>query len=457
MRKFVVWILLFLSLSILNACGKQPDGKGTQPASTQKTELSSSAAQEDETDTETESGTESEPETEREEVPEKLVNLTTHYIRGADNSIKEDIPKIIRTMEEYEEYCEQASEFISKTEFQLIAKRFDKSFWENYDLLIVRLVAGDTGARFDVLSMTREGGASDADWVINVRPMSWDDGAAVLTPWQFLIEVPEGALKEEEIRINGAKDSRGGVREGNFWYLRTDMWKPEDGDSDWYLGESPTYFMDTKEELEAYCDAHPELSEGFLNFARGLAMSFGRNRIWHFFIEVETSGRLKAEDVIRIHNRDTYVEDEAVIDAQYYFSENNDVVAQDPKIHLISSQEQLDQYYETNKDKYNLPEKAEEAKSVYDSWERFIRGYHPVFWEQNDLILVVLEGDVGRRSYDVTAVEWPSDQSGGCKLTIERRGYSEEPSLAYRHFFLTVPKGKVTDPGAVSLEFVDVN
>ena len=130
--------------------------------------------------------------------------------------------------------------------------------------MLLRWVEGnDGGTTQDVMSIKR-GESSDTDWVINMRQILYGGiGNAVLTQWLLISEIPDGMLRDDEvIRINYVRDSRSLNTEST--YLRTDMWKPEDGDENWYLNETPVYFMDTKAELDAYCKRHSELGDEFL-------------------------------------------------------------------------------------------------------------------------------------------------------------------------------------------------
>lgn len=495
-RKVVaMFTILTMCLLLFAGCRASSSDIPTETAGTVAEEKTSDAVE-----STAEEPSTAEPTTE-EARPSVVTDLTAHYLRWRDSS-EEGVTRVIRTAEEYEAYCEEEKQYVSKEKFQAIAGRFDNAFWENYDLALTGLVLGDSGTRLEVLSMTRSGFSDNGWWYINLRPRM-NVGNSVMTAWTVVVEVPEGVLKEgETVRMNYAQDSDSIPTTFNCEniYVRTDMWKPKGGDESWYLHETPLYIMQTKEELKAYCEAHPELSEGFVELCgryddqfwekcdlvlvvqreesssvRYAVESFFKNpvlssntwflewvrkipetqaddeAIWHFFVGVDKEYKI-AEKHIEIHERQELVDNQDLFEVQYLYSKNDAVIETDPKIRLISSQEQLEQFYETNKDKYNLTERW-----TNNSYEKIREEYNPVFWEQNDLILITLEGNVGPYWYTLTEIEWLSGQSGACKLTIEAAtNYPEsEVKMAYRHLFVAVPKGKVAEPGMVSLEFVE--
>jgi len=511
MRKFIKGLSLLLSVVMLTGCGvtsTPPAGQdgddqfvsNTSVGYEEKHELPSV---EDEQETWIERpSVYDETETDTTEVPEDLkIPLNAQYLRAGDSRELND-PLILKAAKDLEVYCQTETRMAAYDGFQEVCKRFDETFWENYDLVLIKNEVGSGSIRHEVLTLTEGEDWSDIDWVINVRPLIPEVGSCDMATWTFFVEVPKGVLEADDvIRVDYIRDAN--QLGTSTTYMRTDGWKPENGDNNWYLGENPRYFMDTKAEFEAYLESHPELSDGFFEFCEryddefwqkkdlllivqwegsgSIRHSVGtifRNRIlsddtwfvnmerriplaqtedeaiWHFFIEIQ-DGKLDAEDVIAIYDKDVQVENKSLINVQYLFSGNELVVTKEPKVNLIDSQSQLDKYYEANKEKYSIS-----SKNMYYSTTDFgeiSEAYHPLFWEQNDLLLIAIEGQVKWLRHDVTEIEWSTESPGSCELTIERRKCSKHQEPAYLHIFLAVPKGSVTDPGQVILNFVDVD
>lgn len=523
MRKFIKGLSLLLSVVMLTGCGTnmvpsagQDDDQFMFDTSVGYEEKDELPSVEDEPETRIERPTvSSETESATPEVPEDIkVSLNAQYIRtgelaGYEGESKQPF-RVVHSADELNAYYDEFKDvyYLGRKEkvyadttigFLDACDRFDEAFWQKYDLVLAMRTEGSGSIRHEVLTMTRGEYWNDTDWVINVRPLIPEACTCDMATWIFLIEVPKGILEAEDvIRVDYIRDAN--QLGTSTTYVRTDGWKPENGDKNWYLDEAPRYFMDSRAELDAYLAAHPELSEGFFEFCEryddnfwqkkdlllvvqwegsgSIRHSVGnifRNRIlsdntwfvslerripwvqtedeaiWHFFIEIQ-EGKLDAEDVIAIHDKDVQVENKEVIDMEFVCSQNDVASVKDPKIYLISSPEQLDNYFEGNKQKYNFTEKYT-ARRI----EEIKAGYNPVFWEQNDIVLIVLEGDVGQSWHEVSGVEWLAEQNGMCKVTIDRHGYVTKPHPpSYRHILLPVPKGRVSDAEKVILEFVDV-
>lgn len=528
MRKYIKGLSLLLLVVMLTGCGTTmapPAGAGddddqfvsnTSVGYQEKDELPSV---ENEPETRIERPTVyGETETDAPEVPEDItLQLNAQYIRTGELASYEGEPKqpfrVVRSADELNAYYDEFKDMyhLGRNEkvyadttigFLDACDRFDEVFWQNYDLVLAMTIEGSGSIRHEVLTMTKGEEWNDTDWVINVRPLIPEVGTCDMATWIFLIEVPKGILEaDDEIRVDYIRDAN--QLGTSATYVRTDEWKPESGDEKWYLDEAPRYFMDSRAELDAYLDAHPELSEGFFEFCKryndefwqkkdlllvvqregsgSIRHSVGkifRNRIlsddtwfvsverripwaqtedeatWHFFIEVQ-DGKLDAEDVIAIYDKDVQVENKSLINVQYLFSGNEHVVTKEPKVNLIDSQSQLDEYYETNKKKYSFV--AENYVYSTTDFREISEAYNPIFWEQNDLLLIAIEGHVKWLRHDVTEIEWSTESPGSCELTIERRKCSKHQEPAYLHIFLAVPKGSVIDPGQVILNFVDVD
>ena len=263
MKKWLGMAVLVVGLLLCGAfaSSRHPENNDSRSETTQGTEMGSTEAIESKTTAEIE--TQSQEETEAEDISDVLTGPLTHYIPGMDQSTKENIPQVISSMEEFRAYCEKEETFVSKEEFKAIVDRFDQEFWENYDLLMVNWYEGNTGSRSYIVSLTKGNESSEADWIIAKYIKQEKAGNAVFTPWQSITEIPKGMIKEDETfsfeyygnPINVAYDIES---------IRTDMWKPADGGKLWDISETPLYLMDTRDQLEDYCKAHPELQGEFL-------------------------------------------------------------------------------------------------------------------------------------------------------------------------------------------------
>ena len=188
MKRFIT-MLLFVAM--LSSCTQYSETKPSQPETTLGTESGSDEAAAGDTTTEIESQSQEETEA----VLDVVTGLTTYYIRGKDGSTSDAVSTLIRTEEDYKEYCEKEKNFVSKEEFQEAAEHFDKDFWEKYDLLMVGRGESSGSIRHEVLTMTGGNGY----WDITVRCLVPVVQSADMAWWTFLIEVPEGLVKDEDV------------------------------------------------------------------------------------------------------------------------------------------------------------------------------------------------------------------------------------------------------------------
>lgn len=223
MKKISVLITIIFLVTIFCSCGKLPNGEATQPETTKNIEGEQSTTKEDEnietTETENESESknqsefEMETETETEELQDVFSYPTAYFFEGGSgvSDMKVPIPRIIRTEDEFKAYIEKATErqpqFVSKAEVQAAIQRFDEAFWENYDVVMVNIVAGSIHHRYEVISMTREkpdnecvttADQADSDWFINIRNVYFGAASPALKEWEFWVEIPNGSVKEDE-------------------------------------------------------------------------------------------------------------------------------------------------------------------------------------------------------------------------------------------------------------------
>ena len=86
-----------------------------------------------------------------------------------------------------------------------------------------------------------------------------------------------------------------------------------------------------------------------------------------------------------------------------------------PKALWITTAEELDGYYENNKDKYDLDLPYDESVGFADA----VKGYDEVFFEQHDLLFVILEEGSGSIRHEVTTLKAVQAQNGKCIIRPE--------------------------------------
>lgn len=182
----------------------------------------------------------------------------------------------------------------------------------------------------------------------------------------------------------------------------------------------------------------------------------------HILIEVPTYDYATGETVDRIGSEihivytDTPVEEKSLYNAQYIRTDPGTMEGSDPIVELISSQEELDAYYEANKNRYELVwrdwESREQTYGFLDACERFT----PLFWEQNDLVMIVLQEPNKWTRHEVEWIEWTTEIPATCEITISRTSREESDESEIWHILVAVPKGQVWGEKYVELKFIEV-
>jgi len=114
MRKMKLFIVLFFYLAFLCSCGRYSAAQTSQPETTLGTESDSDEAAAGDTTTEIESQSQEETEA----VLDVVTGLTTYYIRGKDGSTSDAVSTLIRTEEDYKEYCEKEKILFPRKNFR---------------------------------------------------------------------------------------------------------------------------------------------------------------------------------------------------------------------------------------------------------------------------------------------------------------------------------------------------
>ena len=136
--------------------------------------------------------------------------------------------------------------------------------------------------------------------------------------------------------------------------------------------------------------------------------------------------------------------------AQYIRTDGYRENAEYPAVTVIHSRQELESYYEANKDLYDL----ERRKEVYsDTSIGFLDAcdqYDDAYFAQSELVLILLEEGSGSVRHQVSSV-WRQD---GLRITVERQVPEVGTcDMAQWHIFLEIPKG--SDPsGAERIEVI---
>lgn len=130
-------------------------------------------------------------------------------------------------------------------------------------------------------------------------------------------------------------------------------------------------------------------------------------------------------------------------EAQYVRTDGYHAGMQYPRITVIRSRAELDAYYEANKNLYNLERRDGSIAGFLNACDK----YDEVYFESQDLILVLLEEGSGSVRHEVTGVR-QDPVSGNWTITIKRRipeiGTSD---MAEWHIFVEIQAGKVVEEG----------
>lgn len=461
---------------------------------------------------------------EESEKPKEIeVPLNAQYIRTGELAEYEGEPKrtfrVVRSASELDAYYEEFKEvyYLGHNEtvyldttigFLDACDRFDEAFWAEYDLVLATKVEGSGSIRHEVVNMVSTDGGSE--WVINVRVISPGIQTCDMAFWYFLIEVPKGMIEETDtVTLEAVTDRKyAGIYDGDVQYIRTNAEEclPE-GE------EEELIILETKNQLTAYCDTYP-FSAGFLAACEEYDEAFweknnlivlvrregsGSDRhevrsifqselypedcwylkvdrlvpgedgtstsgeaVWHMLIQISKEV-LSAGDDVKVSYTDVKVTEKLLYNVQYVRTDNGSVESGDPGVVLLHSQEELDRYYQENKDRYALL-----WKDSYkgDSTNGFLNicewNYTPVFWEQNDLVMIVLQEPNKWIRHEVEQIEWTTEVqtacelSVNCEITISKRTCRETDEPANWHILVAVPKGQVPGAEDVVLKFMEV-
>ena len=389
--------------------------------------------------------------------------------------------------------------------------RFDEAFWGQYDLVLTATIEPSGSIRHEVVNMVSTDGGKE--WVINTRVISPELQTCDIAFWYFLIEVPKGMIEEtDKVTFNAVYDTdREGLYGGNVQYIRTDNYV------DTAEEKSPYFLLESREELLEYCEAYrvsdgfadacDKYDEGFWKYNKLLvvltyeknssiryeAVELFKNKLinggewqlrvnrllpdknlygieageslWHLLIEIpdydynhsKRMDRMTQEDEIAIIYTDTPVEAKSLYKVQYIRTDLQPAKKEDlPQIERITSQAELDAYYHANKYTYELVWRDWCTREITGGFLNACERFTPLFWEQNDLVMIVLYEDNKWTRHEVEEIFFSEGDPQECVITISKTTSRESDEPANWHILLPVPKGQVWGEENVKLNFIEV-
>ena len=127
---------------------------------------------------------------------------------------------------------------------------------------------------------------------------------------------------------------------------------------------------------------------------------------------------------------------------------------------VIDSKEELDAYYEANKELFDLERKevvyADTTIGFLDACDK----YDDAYFERQNLVLIILEEGSGSIRHEITDVRRRWDENGaslGWDITVNRNAPEfRTADMAQWHLFLEVQMGNVMKDGDVVLFRINV-
>lgn len=132
-------------------------------------------------------------------------------------------------------------------------------------------------------------------------------------------------------------------------------------------------------------------------------------------------------------NNSTVVEIKFDFDANYYEStigKTNKLLTEDPEIFIIHTKDELNEYYENNKELYDLSE-------FYDHFDQ----YDDAYFNRQDLVLIVFQEPSAAIAHGISSVDYVDDT---WEITIQRDlPEMGTANIAWWHIALEIPDVKL--------------
>ena len=154
----------------------------------------------------------------------------------------------------------------------------------------------------------------------------------------------------------------------------------------------------------------------------------------------------KTEDIGSV-NQDIPEPESYAFEAQYIRTDGYSEERSYPYCIVIDSKEELEAYYDANKEQFDLERKelvySDTTIGFLDACDK----YNDTYFESNNLVLVVLQEDSGSIRHEITDVRAHRDENGavlGWDITIDRIVPEVgTDDMAQWHLFLEVQMGNI--------------
>ena len=148
----------------------------------------------------TESGTEEPVLTPDEILPlDPLLGFHAQYLRtdGYHDGVKYPIVKIIRSVEEWNEYYEANKDRYNLSGFPAACEKYDETYFKDRILVLVLVEAGSGSVRYQVTGVTQSGEELNVDIDVHAPEV----GTCDMAEWHILIE-PEKGVDADRVQVN---------------------------------------------------------------------------------------------------------------------------------------------------------------------------------------------------------------------------------------------------------------
>lgn len=217
----------------------------------------------------------------------------------------------------------------------------------------------------------------------------------------------------------------------------------------YFAGNGSTYLIDNNDMAMRVsdCSDNAELFNGFENgdkvllFHDGVETSYPSQTGGYYLLRLaKGNSEYKPEDeILGIYTTDsgknTSVTEKIDFDVQYIRTGLQNFAGDFPVVSIIGSVDELNAYYEANKDTFCLDYRENSSTDYLDACEK----YNAEFFANNALVFIVLEEGSGSTSHNVESVK--ADTNGTIYINI----LSVEPEvgtcdMAYWHIMTEIPK-----------------
>lgn len=151
-----------------------------------------------------------------------------------------------------------------------------------------------------------------------------------------------------------------------------------------------------------------------------------------------------------------YETNEYPISVQHIRTDGYNEGVEYPRITVARSPEELNAYYEANKELYSLGRKETVCSDTTIGFLDACDRYDEDFFERNDLILVLLEEGSGSVHHEIRSIA-PSDDDTWVLSGIRKNPEVGTCDMAEWHFMVEITKGTIEENDEIILDLIDWN